>query len=125
MNITYKIVIKSLSTTKTDNHEDVVSHIHFDYVGTNENNQSSFCQGVIPFQIHEHSFLSPAINEIVTIPSILNSDTFVEYNDVTEEMAIAWVNEHLPTSAITTYQEIISKKLNDSYEPKSFLPWQK
>jgi hypothetical protein len=123
MNITYKIVIKSLSTTKTDSHIDVVSHIHFDYVGTNENNESSFCQGVIPFQIHEHSFLNPVTDETVTVSSILNSDTFVEYDDVTEEMVLSWVNEHLPDSAVTTYQEIISKKLNSNYQPKSSLPW--
>jgi hypothetical protein len=124
MSINYRIVIKGLTTTKTDSLHDIVSHIHFDYVGTNENNISAFCQGVIPFQIHEYSYIDPSTGKTVTIPSILNGDSFIKYEDITEEMILSWVNDHLPSSAITTYQEIISKKLNDSYQSKSSLPWQ-
>jgi hypothetical protein len=124
MSINYRIVIKNLTTTKTELLNDVISHIHFDYVGTNENNVSAFCQGIIPFQIHEYSYVNPSTNKTVTVPSILNGDSFINYDDITKEMIVSWVNEHLPASAVTTYQEIISKKLNDSYQPKSSLPWQ-
>ena len=124
MSINYRIVIRNLNTVQTDSHNDVISHIHFDYVGTNEDNISAFCQGVIPFQIHDHVTTSPATGETITIPSVLNGDSFVGYDDITEEMVVSWVNDHLPADTVSIYQEIISKKIQNTYQPKSSLPWQ-
>lgn len=123
MAITYKFIIKTLNTTKTEQHDDVVSHIHFDYVGTDENGKSAFCQCTIPFQIHEYRFDNPATGVEQTIPSVLNADSFTHYNDITEEMVLSWINEHLPTDLLQSYQNIIINKLQDTHELKSNLPW--
>lgn len=122
--ITYKFVIKQMNTTTKDDLTDVVSHIHFDYVGTDENDKSAFCQGVIPFQIVDHTFTDPNTNQTVTVPSIVNHDSFTPYEELTEEIVLSWIEEHLPEDVIQNFQQIITEKLSKTTQQKSFLPWQ-
>lgn len=121
MSINYRFVIKQLNTQNVGEVQDAVSHIHFDYVGTNDNGDSAFCQGVIPFQLVEHTFEDS--EGIKTIPSVLNGTTFTPFDDVTEQQVISWIEEHLPQDVLTTYQSIITEKLNVNSSNKNYLPW--
>ena len=47
MAITYSWVIKKLDTAEINGIQNVVSHIHFDYVGTDESGNTAFCQGAM------------------------------------------------------------------------------
>lgn len=122
MSIQYSFVIRQINSQTVGNIQDAVSHIHFDYVGTDENGRSSFCQGVVPFQLVEHTFQDSEGTK--TIPSVLDADNFIPYDDITEEQVLTWIQDNIPTETINTFQEIISAKLNETGDNKNYLPWQ-
>ena len=83
-------------------------------------NLTAYCA----FSLQDHVTTSPATGETITVPSVLNGDSFVGYDDITEEMVVSWVDDHLPADTVSIYREIILKKIQNTYQPKSSLPWQ-
>jgi hypothetical protein len=111
MTITYSFKIRQLTQTTVYGLPDIISHVHFDYVGTNESGNKTLCQGVVPFELKPITVSDPANGKTRTIPAVFDKDNYTPYNQITDEIVIGWLNSAVPPSLIQTYQEIISQKL--------------
>ena len=111
MAITYSWVIRQLNTATVYGIPDVVSHVQYDYVGTDENGKTAYCQGTEPFQLVPYTYYSPATGKEVTVPAIFNKDSYIPYDQLTNEIIIGWLDATVPASAIQTFRTIIADKI--------------
>lgn len=124
--ITYSYKIKQLSTQTVDGIENVVTHIHLDYIGTDENGKKIKCQSVIPFNVKDIIMESPGTGNNITIPAQFDASNYTPFNELTEEQVISWIEAHLPASTIINFQNhITSEFAKSSSNNASYLPWNK
>jgi len=107
MSIEYSFVITQVEKTKADGLNGEVSHVHFNYVGTDAAGRTSFCQGILPFQIKELVLDTPDGDE--TIASVLDPNNFIP--EPTNEQLISWLEQQVPSGAIATFQSLISERI--------------
>lgn len=123
MAITYSWVIKKLDTAEINGIQNVVSHIHFDYVGTDESGNTAFCQGAMPFELKTVSVPLPD-GGVNTINAVFDPNNYTPFEGLTQEQVISWLEQNAPTGLISTFQNIISKKLQGQAQVgRSDLPW--
>lgn len=111
MAITYSWVIRQTNKTTVYDIPDIISHIHFDYVGTNENDNKAICQGTVPFELKPYTFKDVARGIDRTIPAVFNKDNHIPYDQITDDVLVSWLNASVPQSVIAIYQSIISQQL--------------
>jgi hypothetical protein len=111
MTITYNFDIRQLTRTTVYGLPDIISHVHFDYVGTNEAGDKTFCQGVVPFELKPITVKDVATDKTITIPAVFDKNNYIPYDQITDEIVVDWLGEAVPPSLIQTFQEIISQKL--------------
>lgn len=122
--ITYSYKIRQLSTQTVDEIEKVVTHIHLDYIGTNENGEKIKCESVIPFNVKDIIMESPGTGNTITIPAQFDPSNYTPFNQLTEAQVISWINANLPASTITNFQNYITNEFNkSSANNTSHLPW--
>jgi hypothetical protein len=113
MNIIYTFNIRQLSRTKVYGIPDIVSHIHYDYVGTDESGNSSFCQGVVPFELKPIETTNPSTGEVTVTPSVFDQNNYIPYDQITNEIILEWLNDSVPEELIQIFKNIISQKLTE------------
>lgn len=111
MAITYSWVIQQTNKTTVYGIPDIISHIHFNYVGTDENGRIAKCQGTVPFELKPYTFKDVARGVDITIPAVFNKDNHIPYDQITDDVLISWLNASVPQSVIAVYQSIISQQL--------------
>jgi hypothetical protein len=111
MTITYAFNLRQTTTTTVYGIQDVISHVHYDYVGTNESGEKAVCQGALPFDLKPRTFTSPVTGETQTIPAVFDKDNYIPYDQITDEILINWLSNSVPLEVIQIFQEIISQKL--------------
>jgi hypothetical protein len=112
MNITYTFNIRQIIRTTLYGIQDVISHIHYDYVGTDEFGQKVSCQGALPFDLKPRTFTSPVTGETQTIPAVFDKDNYIPYDQITDEVLVSWLSNSVPSDVIQIFNEIISQKLD-------------
>lgn len=124
--ITYTYDIKRLTTQTVDGIDNVVTHIHLDYVGTDENGNKAYCQAVIPFNVKEIVSQDSARKREIRSPAHFDPNNYTPFDNLTQEQVESWIDEHLPDSAVTIYEQIITEKLAKmGANNSSYLPWTK
>jgi hypothetical protein len=122
--INYSYKIRQLSTQTVDGIDNVVTHIHFDYVGENENGQKAYCQAVIPFNVKQVVKKDPVTNKILTQEPDFNPNGYTPFNELTQEQVNNWIDSNLDPAMVPTFKEIITEKLNKlAQNNASYLPW--
>jgi hypothetical protein len=112
MTITYTFKIRQTTTTTVYGIQDVISHIHYDYVGVNEFDQKTFCQGVLPFELKPITTINPSNGETITIPAVFDENNYIPYDQITDEILVSWLNDSVPLEVIQIFKQIISQKLD-------------
>ena len=113
MAITYSWKIRLLNRTTVYGLPDIISHVHFDYVGTDENSKTVTCQGTLPFELKPITIEDKAANKTITIPAVFNKDSYIPYDQIDDAVVISWLEAAVPQSLINTFQNYISKQLTD------------
>lgn len=113
MTITYRFNIRQLSRTTVYGLPDIISHVHFDYVGTNEAGDTTFCQGVVPFQLTPQTTTNPATGATTTIPAVFDKNNYIPYDQITDEIVVDWLNNAVHSETIEIFKHIIGQKLTE------------
>jgi len=113
MAITYSWKVRLLNRTTVYGLPDIISHVHFDYVGTSDSGKVAQCQGTVPFELKPIAIEDKASNKTITIPAVFNKDSYVPYDQIDDSVVIGWLESSVPKSLIDTFQEIISQRLAD------------
>lgn len=111
MAITYTWEIRQTNKTTVYGIPDVISHVHFNYVGTAEDGRIAKCQGTAPFQLVPYTYKDPATGADVTVPAAFNKDNYIPYDQITDAVLVDWLDASVPQGAIDTFQSIISQQL--------------
>jgi hypothetical protein len=111
MTITYTFVVRQVIRTTVYHIQDVISHVHYDYVGSLESGQKALCQGALPFELKPITYTSPVTGETHTTPAVFDKDNYIPYDQITDEVLVSWLNNSVPAEVIQIFQEIISKQL--------------
>lgn len=122
--ITYYYHIRQLSTQTVDGIDNVVTHIHLDYVGEDQNGNKAYCQATVPFNVKDIVTQDIASNRQKTDSAHFNPNDYTPFNNLTKEQVESWIDSHLPSTAVATYKEIITEKIAKmSQNNVSHLPW--
>jgi len=113
MAITYSFRIRTLNRTTVYGIPDIISHVHFDYIGTDENGKTAVCQGTVPFTLKPIIIDDKASNRTRTIPAVFNKDNYVPYDQITDDIILDWLNASVPPGAVSIFQEIINEQLTN------------
>ena len=110
MAITYSWKIRLLNRTTVYGLPDIISHVHFDYVGTSDSGKTAVCQGTVPFELKPITIEDKAANKTITIPAVFNKDSYIPYDQIDDAVVINWIESAVSQSLINTFQEIISQQ---------------
>jgi len=113
MALTYNWLIKRFSTQNTDNANNVVVEVHWVKAGTNANEVIGECHSSTTFNSEN-----------------INSDAFIQFNDLTEETVINWIESSFDAEKAAWVEEQIQMEINQIENPplpiehNVGLPWQ-
>lgn len=115
MGFTYEWKLTSLKKQNTENFSDVIVGTQWKLTGTDEDGYSGVFNGATPFQ-----------------PQDLNGDGFVDYRDLTEELVLGWIKNHVSGSTPANYMNHINQQIQRQIDqtksitmdvPENDLPW--
>ena len=113
-NITFIWKVESLSTVQTETVEDFVVNCLFSLTAT----CSSFEQGTV----------NPQITDAVTFVFDSSQESFIPYNELTEEIVIGWIKDKLGVNTVENYENTLADQVNNLLDPPvtpeaKALPW--
>ncbi len=94
MGLTYDWKLVGLRKQNTDTLSDVIVGTTWRLTGTDEDGNSGIFNGATPFEIQD-----------------LNGDGFVDYRDLTEELVLDWVKNHVSGSTASNYMNHINQQI--------------
>jgi hypothetical protein len=115
MGLTYEWKLTGLRKQNSENVNDAVVGTNWKLTGTDEDGNEGTFNGATPFSINE-----------------INTASFTEYSQLTEEQVLGWVKNHVSGSTPTNYmdhingvilKEIASKKWTKIEVNETDLPW--
>ena len=116
MALTYEWKITQIKKTSSDSVDNAIIGTRWEVKGIDENGNEGLFNGATPFTLDQ-----------------IDPENFVPYNELTEELVLNWVKQHVSGSNRTTnYWEHISGKINKEIEEKTsvvtnvesaHLPW--
>jgi hypothetical protein len=109
LSISYHFAIRQTNQTNVGSLSGVVTHIHFDYVGTSPSGRVVSCQGVVPFTVADRT-IDTAEGEKV-IKGDLDPNSFIPAPEVTEAVLLSWLEERVPAATIQLFQKHISERI--------------
>ena len=112
MAITYTWEVTKIKTLNAVNFENAVGQVHWNKLGTDENENTSHFAGVTSFDA-----------------DMIDADNFTELSQLTEDMVIGWVQAKIAGSYEDRINMIIKNQINDMITPATELncggmPWQ-
>jgi hypothetical protein len=111
VSIAYHFAIRQTNKTNVGSLSGVVTHIHFDYVGTSQSGRTVICQGVVPFTVADRTIDTADGGKV--IKGDLNPNSFIPAPEVTESVLLSWIEERVPAATIQLFQKHISERLAD------------
>jgi hypothetical protein len=112
MTIQYSFNIRQLTFKTIYGLSNIISHVHFDYIGIHQNGNKTFCQGTLPFDLKPTTVKNPVTGESIVVPAIFDKNNYIPYDQITDEIIVDWLNNLVPSETIQIFQQIISEKLN-------------
>ena len=115
MGLTYTWELTALKKQNTDNFENVVVGTNWKLTGTDEDGNFGIFNGATPFT-----------------PQDLNGDGFVDYQDLTEDLVLGWIKNHVSGSTGSNYMNHINGQIQKEIDNKKYarievgtadLPW--
>jgi hypothetical protein len=103
MAITYTWKIVSIKTANTDSFENAIVNTYWQKIGTDEDGVSGYFAGATPFDADQ-----------------IDPENFTSLNQLTEEMVIEWIKEHVNAEIARDILE--NKKVIVEIEEDD-LPW--
>jgi hypothetical protein len=94
MALTYEWKLIGLKKQNSENFSDVIVGTTWKLTGTDEDGNSGVFNGATPFHIQD-----------------LNGDGFVDYRDLTEELVLDWVQNHVSGSSPSNYMTHINQQI--------------
>lgn len=89
----YTWSVVNVETTTDGNLQDVIKSVHWSYTGTTETGTA---------QIFGH----------VDLPPIENSETFIQFSQLTTAQVSAWVEALMSEDQLAGYQDVLNQRLN-------------
>ena len=115
MGFTYEWKLTSLKKQNTADLTDVIVGTQWKLTGTDEDGYSGVFNGATPFQVQD-----------------LNGDGFIDYRDLTEELVLGWIKNHVSGSTPANYMNHINQQIQRQIDhtkfltmdvPENDLPW--
>lgn len=115
MGLTYEWKLTGLKKQNTENLSDVIVGTQWKLTGTDEDGYSGIFNGATPFEVQD-----------------LNGDGFVDYRDLTEELVLGWIKNHVSGSSPSNYMAHINQQIQRQIDHTKFvrmdvseqdLPW--
>ena len=115
MGFTYEWKLTGLRKQNSDTVEEAIIGTSWKLIGTDEDGNTGTFTGATPFNINT-----------------INTGSFVPYNELTEDIVLGWVKNHVSGSGSTNYmehingqiqKEITSKKWTKTEVSEGDLPW--
>ena len=94
MGLTYEWKLTGLKKQNTSNLNDVVVGTNWKLIGTDEDGNQGTFNGATPFEAQD-----------------LNGDGFIDYQDLTEELVMGWVKNHVSGSSPSNYMNHINQQI--------------
>ena len=94
MGLTYEWKLIGLKKQDSDNVNEAIVGTNWKITATDEDGNVGTFTGATPFSI-----------------STINTGSFVPYNELTEEIVLGWVKNHVSGSGPTNYMEHINKQI--------------
>ena len=94
MGYTYEWKLTGLRKQNTSNLNDVVVGTQWKLTATDEDGNQGTFNGATPFEAQD-----------------LNGDGFIDYQDLTEELVIGWVKNHVSGSSPSNYMNHINQQI--------------
>jgi hypothetical protein len=94
MGLTYEWKLTGLKKQNTSNLNDVVVGTNWKLTGTDEDGNVGTFTGATPFEAQD-----------------LNGDGFIDYQDLTEELVMGWVKNHVSGSSPSNYMNHINQQI--------------
>jgi hypothetical protein len=103
MALTYEWKITQIKKTTNNSVDNAIIGTRWEVKGTDTNGNEGTFAGATPFTLDQ-----------------INPDNFIPYNELTEEVVLAWIKEYVSGSnRVTNYWDHISGKINDQLEEKT------
>jgi hypothetical protein len=115
MGLTYEWKLIGLKKQNTQNVEDAIVGTNWKITATDEDGNVGTFTGATPFKVSQ-----------------INTGSFINYNELTEDVVLGWVKNHVSGSGPTNYMahinEMIRKEINSNkwvsmQVAESDLPW--
>jgi len=94
MGLTYDWKLIGLKKQNTESLSDVIVGTNWRLTGTDEDGNSGIFNGATPFEVQD-----------------LNGDGFVDYRDLTEELVLGWIKNHVSGSTPSNYMNHINQQI--------------
>ncbi len=119
--ITYSLQITQLNTTRHGTYTNVVSHVHWRLVAVDELGNRVNSGGTVPFQLNSHTYTDALSGQEKTIPSQFDSSNFIDYDTLSEETVLNWIQED---QGIVMVKKALAKRLEIVSQPNNrAVPW--
>lgn len=115
MGFTYEWKLTGLQKQNTETLSDVIVGTRWKITATDEDGYSGVFNGATPFEVQD-----------------LNGDGFVDYQDLTEELVLGWIKNHVSGSTPSNYMNHINQQIQKQIDYTKFanldvseddLPW--
>lgn len=115
MGLTYEWKLIGLKKQNTQNLSDVIVGTQWKLTGTDEDGNSGIFNGATPFEVQD-----------------LNGDGFIDYRDLTEDLVLGWIKNHVSGSTPSNYMNHINQQIQRQIDSVKFttidvsevdLPW--
>ena len=87
---TYTLSVTQVNTVNHGTWTDVISHVHWKLVAEDANGNRVNSGGTLPFQLGDIVMTDRYSGKTTTYPGVFNPESFVSYDQITEEMGLAW-----------------------------------
>ena len=103
MALTYEWKITQIKKTTNNSVDNAIIGTRWEVKGTDTSGNEGTFAGATPFTLNQ-----------------INPDNFIPYNELTEEIVLAWIKEYVSGSnRVTNYWDHVSGKINDQLEEKT------
>ena len=94
MELTYEWKLKSLKKATTNDISDAIIGTNWTVTGTDEDGRTGEFSGATPFDL-----------------SSIDTGSFVQFSDLTEELVLGWIKEYVSGSSSTNYWGHVSERI--------------
>jgi hypothetical protein len=87
---TYTLNVIQVNTVNHGTWTDVISHVHWKLTAEDLSGNRVSSGGTLPFQLGDIVSTDKLTGAQTTYPGVFNSDTFIPYDNITEDIGVSW-----------------------------------